>query len=324
MVVCSGHRWVTLAVAVKLPFASRYWALPVGALLHRRKEICEKVNDRHRKPEELARILVYKMLRYFPERRFILVADGGFRSADFALWCKQVGCELICRIHRNGVLFDDPKPHPPGRAGRPRKKGESQPNFKDRVLSAKREDWEQGQVIWYQGVKKTVNWLTGTGLRYKVGFPTIKIRWVIVLDSNTGEWNVFCSTAIDRDASSIIESYVLRWSLEVTFQEAREHLGLESARNWSKMSVTRTVPFLLGLFTIISLNFAKLCQSNPPKPRCTDWYKKTELTFSDAMIAIRKHLWARLIFHEVGEGHELAKNSRRFLDFVTDRLAATG
>ena len=323
-VICSGHRWVTLAVAVKLPFTSRYWALPVGALLHRRKALCEKTNDRHRKPEELAKILVYKLLRYFPERRFVLIGDGGYRSADFALWCEKVGCELVSRINRNGVLYDDPKPHPHGRAGRPRKKGEVQPNFKERVLAAKPRDWQQGQVVWYQGVKKTVKWLSGTGLRYKVGLPTIRIRWVIVLDPETGEWDPFYSTRIDRSAVSIIESYVLRWSLEVTFQEAREHLGLESARNWAKMSVTRTVPCLLGLFTLISLYFRRLCQTAPPKPRGADWYQKQELTFSDALIAIRKNLWGRLIIHEVGDPHVLGKTPPKFLEFVTDRLSATG
>src|SRR4051794_26339082 len=48
----------------------------------------------------------------------------------------------------------------------------------------------------------------------------------------------------------ILSWFVLRWKMEVTFQEARRHLGLETQRQWSELAIRRTTPALLGLFSI--------------------------------------------------------------------------
>ena len=50
------------------------------------------------------------------------------------------------------------------------------------------------------------------------------------------------------DPTQILEWFVLRWQLEVTFQEVRTHLGVETQRQWSDLAIARTTPVLLGLF----------------------------------------------------------------------------
>ena len=45
----------------------------------------------------------------------------------------------------------------------------------------------------------------------------------------------------------------MRWSVEVTFEEARAHLGLETQRQWSEKAIARTAPVLLGLFSLVTL-----------------------------------------------------------------------
>ena len=47
----------------------------------------------------------------------------------------------------------------------------------------------------------------------------------------------------------ILEWFVLRWQLEVTFQEVRAHLGVETQRQWSDQAIARTTPILMGLFS---------------------------------------------------------------------------
>jgi len=51
----------------------------------------------------------------------------------------------------------------------------------------------------------------------------------------------------------IIEWFVMRWQVEVTYAEARRHLGVETQRQWSDKAIACTTPALLGLFTWITL-----------------------------------------------------------------------
>lgn len=51
----------------------------------------------------------------------------------------------------------------------------------------------------------------------------------------------------------IIEYFVLRWNIEVTFEESRAHLGVETQRQWSDKAIARTTPLLMGLFSVVTL-----------------------------------------------------------------------
>ncbi len=51
----------------------------------------------------------------------------------------------------------------------------------------------------------------------------------------------------------LLNWYIHRWNIEVTFQEARVHLGIETQRQWTKRAVERTTPCLFGLFTLVVL-----------------------------------------------------------------------
>ena len=55
------------------------------------------------------------------------------------------------------------------------------------------------------------------------------------------------------DPTQILEWFVLRWQLEVTFHEVRTHLGVETQRQWSDLAIARTTPALLGLFSWTTL-----------------------------------------------------------------------
>ena len=86
--------------------------------------------------------------------------------------------------------------------------------------------------------------------------------------------------------------FVRRWSIEVTFAEVRRHLGVESQRQWSDPAIARTTPALLGLFSLITLWANELYATHAPAPRTASWYPKPLPTFSDALAAVRRELWA--------------------------------
>ena len=91
--------------------------------------------------------------------------------------------------------------------------------------------------------------------------------------------------------AQIIEWFVLRWQIEVTFQEARAHLGVETQRQWSDRAIARTTPVLLGLFSWITLAAHLLGNQCLGTPRSAAWYTKSEPTFIDAIALARRHLW---------------------------------
>ena len=84
---------------------------------------------------------------------------------------------------------------------------------------------------------------------------------------------------------------MLRWQLEVTFQEVRTHLGVETQRQWSNLAIARTTPTLLGLFSWTTLATHLLQQQRPMTPRTAAWYQKPSPTFVDAIALVRRHLW---------------------------------
>ncbi len=84
---------------------------------------------------------------------------------------------------------------------------------------------------------------------------------------------------------------MLRWQLEVTFQEVRTHLGMETQRQWSDRAIARTTPNLLGLFSWTTLAAHALQQNSPMTPRTAAWYDKPSPTFVDAIALVRRHLW---------------------------------
>jgi len=82
------------------------------------------------------------------------------------------------------------------------------------------------------------------------------------------------------------------WAIEVTFEESRCHLGVETQRQWTRRAIERTTPCLFGLFSLATLMAHALHGADVPA-RQSAWYTKSEATFADALAAVRRHVWAR-------------------------------
>ena len=93
----------------------------------------------------------------------------------------------------------------------------------------------------------------------------------------------FFSTDMAHGAANMIAAFVNRWPLEVTFEEARAQLGLETQRQWSDLAIERTTPALLGLFSLVVLLAHALYPTGDlPLPQAA-WYPKTHATFHDVL-----------------------------------------
>jgi hypothetical protein len=114
----------------------------------------------------------------------------------------------------------------------------------------------------------------------------------------------------------------MRWQLEVTFEEVRRHLGVETQRQWSDKAIARTTPLLLGLFSWVTLAAHALHASDCPlRTRQAAWYTKPLPTFSDALALVRQQLWlAWPTFQTSGKDHAMIKVPRSFFVSLVETL----
>jgi hypothetical protein len=135
----------------------------------------------------------------------------------------------------------------------------------------------------------------------------VPIRWLLVRDP-TGDLDprAFLATDLDAHPRDILAWFVSRWQVEVTFEETRTHLGVETQRQWSDKAILRTTPALLGLFSIVTLWAHDLSKSRKLKPRTAAWCPKAFLTTSDAIAAAGREIW----------GHQISFMSRLRRDRV--------
>jgi hypothetical protein len=129
---------------------------------------------------------------------------------------------------------------------------------------------------------------------YSTGLPAVPVRWVLIRDPEGGfEPQALLCTDLNADPERIVRWFVMRWQLEVTFQEARRHLGFETHRQWSEMAIGRTTPALLGLFSLVTVFAHRRMAQAAGVFRQAAWYRKRHPTFADALAMVRKELWAQ-------------------------------
>jgi hypothetical protein len=315
-----GHKWVTLSINVKFPFASRPWALPVLCALYRPADLNLAESRRHKSTLVLMRQLIATLIHWFPQRKFILLGDGGYSSHELARFCyrHRSRLTLVSRFYFDANLVQAPPEQISPKNGRPRIKGPKLPTPQETVKMSKAKSFT---VHWYGGQARRVELIWGDGYWYRSGKGLIAVRWVFVHDlQGTHRDEYFFSTDPAIPPEQIVSLYTGRWSIEVTFQEARAHLGFATPRNWSKKSVLRTAPCLLGLYSVISLIFHRHLRGRKPQPMSLAWYSKKEVTFSDALTCVRRLCWQEVF--ESPPKHGVVKNlSGQLKALLLDQLS---
>ena len=314
-----GHRWVVLAISVKFPFTSRRWALPVLCALYRPEELNFAEGRQHKTAPCLARQLMAVLIHWFPQRKFVFLGDGGYASHDLARFCHrhQRHATLVSRYWANANLYAPP-PRRSG-IGRPRLKGRKLPSPQ---IVVERRRCTSATVDWYGGGRRRIQFVSDTGLWYKGGQGLVPVRWVFVHDlTGTHRDEYFYTTDPNLMPTQIISWFTARWTIETTFQEVRAHLGFETPRQHVKASVLRTAPCLLGLFSVICLLFAEHSRRHRIAVRSTEWYAKSEPTFSDAIATVRRLFWEKTIFEKASYHKGFNKLPPKLRNLLLDYLS---
>jgi hypothetical protein len=291
-VKASGLRWISLMLLAPIPWAARTWALPFLTVLAPSERYCQERGQRHKTLPDWARQMVLQVRRWLPERELVLVADMGFAALELlaALSCHGVTC--ITRLRLDAALYEPAPLRQPGTKGRPRTKGARLPNLSD-VLMRTSTRWRRVTVPgWYGEGDRVIEFCSATAVWRHSGKPIVPIRWVLLRDPKArfSPQALLC-TDLTRDPLQIIRWFILRWQVEVTFQEARAHLGVETQRQWSERAVARSTPCLFGLFSIVTLLAAQLGQRARTAVLIGSWYCKPHPTFADSLAAVRRQIW---------------------------------
>ena len=145
---------------------------------------------------------------------------------------------------------------------------------------------------WYGEAERVIEVCSATAVWRHAGLPVVPIRWVLLRDPrHRFDPQALLCTDPGRDPLQIVRWFVRRWQVEVTFREARDHLGLETQRQWSDRAIARTTPCLLGLFSIVTLLAARLGHRARLRVTASAWYRKKRPTFSDTLAAVRRQFW---------------------------------
>jgi hypothetical protein len=202
---------------------------------------------------------------------------------------------FITRLRLDGALYEPAPPRKPGQIGRPRLKGERLPNLSE-VAQDPATVWKLTAIAnWYGESKRTVEMDSETAVWYSTGLPAVRVRWALIRDPQ-GEFKsqALLCTDLETDPEEIFSWFVMRWQLEVTFQEVRRHLGFETRRQWSELAICRTTPAPLGLFSVITLFAHRQMRQATGAFRRVAWYHKTHPTFADALALVRKESWGHM------------------------------
>jgi len=291
VVKSSGLKWLTLALSWRFPFSERYFALPFMTVLEPSAKSDKTAKKRHKTTLRWTIQMIIQVGRWLKHTPINVIGDGGFACGELAWLCLKLKIGLITRLKMNARLNDFPAIDEPCKRGRKKTKGAKLFSFREMVEMPDL-GWEEINVEGYGKKKKKLKYISNISLWAVDGFHPVPIRWVLAIDPE-GELDPLplMSTDLDISPEKIIALYIQRWNLEVTFEEVREHLGVETQRQWSDKAIARTTPILMGLYTIVCLICNRLQEERPIEVAQTAWYEKKDATFSDLLTTVRKVLW---------------------------------
>ena len=315
-----GHVWVVLAVWVPLPMGgARGFALPVlfrlyvgakrgglrdapsrvttGARLRAAQAAHPPASQRPTKLE-LAREMVELAAGWAGDRAVYAVVDSAYAGQEL-LRRRPANLHVISRLRMDAALWTRPRRRRPGQIGRPRKRGKRVPA--PQALAAGWRRWRPLPVMLY-GRQVTPHILALTALWY-AALPEHPVRIVVVRDP-TGRRRdeAFFCTDTGATEASILEGYARRWTLEVTFHDAKQHLGLADSQAQAPTAVRRTAPVACLVYALVLLWYADHVHPNvaagdasagwPDRP----WHRaKSTPSFPDMLTALRREGWRRYL-----------------------------
>jgi len=325
VIKCFGLKWVCATILIQPPWCRRPWALPYLTVLAPSKKANQATGKKHKTCIDIACQVVLSTTRWLRlqgvSSRVVFLGDGGYATIKFMQTCIRTQTTLVCRFRLDASLYDWPPIQLKGKRGRKPKKGKKQRGLKQ-IAANPSTEWIRQTVYWYGGESKEIEYVTGKSLWCKQGCAPVPIRWVLIRIPETGRVEAICSTDLELAPSAIIGMFVMRWNIEVLFEEVRRHLGVETQRQWSDLAIERTTPCLFALFSVATLYGLSLWKVGKLRPTGAAWYDKKEVTFSDVLAAVRAEILRKRNYVASGSMADTTKFHEEILSSFIQELAS--
>ena len=290
-IVISGLPWAP-PIAFALPVGFRLYVNKQGLTKGKKKRRSKKGSRKrkttpapagHRTRPELAVELLMLVAEWFPERMFVVPGDSLYGGKSVVQHLPD-NMDLISRATLKAALYA-PAIRRAG-VGRPKKKGVRLPTI-DEWANDLRAPWTTLKIDQY-GLHATLRWKRQDALFYGVGKDRLmSIILVEDVDGKRGR-QVFYSTNPNWSLSFILRTYALRWSIEVTFENLKQHLGFSDAANWKEKAVRRTAPMAGVLYSLTVVWFHRIGHLHVEFPH-RPWYpQKKWPSFADMLTTLRR------------------------------------
>jgi len=316
----SGLRWLSLMLLTEVAFARKVWALPFLTVLCPSERYDKERGIRHRKLTDRARQAILLIKRWLPQFDLVFVGDSSYAALDL-LNAVREKVTVVSRLRLDAALYRKAKARRKGQLGRGRKKGARLPTLQA-IIDNPNTRWKTVTIKnWYGQEKRKIEIVSGKCVWYHVGKEAVPIRWVMIRDPSAKfETQALLCTGTEAAPKKIVEWFIKRWQVEVTFEESRRHLGIETNRQWSDKAINRTTPSLYGMFSLITMVAQELSKDGKLKIRSAVWYDKELATFSDAIGCVRQYLWEKRSFQTSPNEMEMIKIPRPLLECLTETL----
>ena len=319
----SGLRWLSLMLLVPIPWAQRVWALPFLTVLAPSERYNHQQGHPHKALTDWARQMLVQVRRWLGTRPIVVVADSSFAALELLSSISQRPnpIHLVTRLRLDAALYEPAPCRQPHQMGRPRKVGQRLPTLKTR-LDDTATAWQLLTLEgWYGHQTYSLEWVSQTAVWYHTGLPPVPMRWVLVRDPlRKLEPQAFLCTDLEATPAQVLLWFRQRWQVEVTFQEVRAHLGVETQRQWADLAILRTTPALLALFSLVVLLTQRLHPQFMFSLPHTAWYAKQHPTFADALAFVRRYLWASRLFQTSRDDLDYVKVPRPIFETWTELL----
>jgi hypothetical protein len=316
-VLTTGHNWLVATICVRI-FGSKYKrSLPfLTYLLTPEKPLSSSLNKadlkgkaRHKKITKITSQFILQIRRWVgPKRKIIVVADNAFCCRDICKTCIKHNVIFCTQLRLDASLYDFP-PSQKAKRGRPRVVGKRLPNL-EALLDDKKQTWVRLQAPWYSDKTKELDVLTSTCLWYHNTVGGVPIRWILTKDpKGENKPKAILVTDFRISAEQAIELFVGRWSIETSFQEINQHLGLETIHTWSDKSINRTAPTIIASYSLACLIVNESVKTTGIEitPQTTAWYEKKTVTFSDIMVYLKLLILNKKYFSQLSKKQKQEK-----------------
>jgi hypothetical protein len=288
-VTVRGLRWLVLSLCVKPFWSDRYWSLPILSILAP-APIERKKAGTKKHLIIFARQTICLLRRWCPEREIVILADGSFAVHSLFRKATRFNITMVTRCRQDLMIHEPLKALVKRKRGRPWKHGPRLPKLSAVAASlstlwtaigtgARELTHQDG--LWHKGVTAK---------------PPVPVRCVLVRARGGKGAQAVATNNQCLLPEEIVSFYEMRWSIEVTFQEARAHLGVETSRGWSVKTIARTTPALFALFSLVVWLANDLAGTTMLPLQQSAWYEKTTPTFLDLLAGVRRSLWSRSIY----------------------------